>query len=238
MTEREITKLVEDKVKELLQQTQRADRHIGFNPPTVREGSVGDQRYAFVKDSLRLYVKSPRGWEFTPLYYKDDREGDMYLSDNGQVLNWFHNNTWQSTSLLDQVRGDGTVGRVLRHSYLNITDGTNANTIKCELQSRWNGDYIATTDNISKGATTGNFTLNAGGNNLIIETTGITGDCLTAFGQVNYNGSGTAIISNLRGLSNDIYILFYNAATGANVDLTALVDVGSIEVCVKYITTG
>ena len=82
-----IERLIEDKVRFLLQETQKIDSRITTVPPGVREGQEGDNRYAIEKDETRIYIKSPRGWEFTPLHqneqkytrYKDTRLGHRHI---------------------------------------------------------------------------------------------------------------------------------------------------------------
>jgi len=136
----------------------------------------------------------------------------------------------------DPIGGDGTAGRVIRGSHLVIDNGTNAATLKCTLSSRWNGDAIAQTDNIAKGATTGHFTLNADGTTLRIEAAGLTGNALYAFFNLSHNASGTAV--NCYGFisSNDITFYLRDAAAGTNLDMTTLVDTGNFYVDILYIT--
>lgn len=141
-------------------------------------------------------------------------------------------------NLTDNVLGsDGTAGRVLRHSRLTIQDGTNASTIKCTLSAYWNGDAIAATDNISKGATTGDFTLGANGAELGVEETGLSGNCVAVIsGTIGLNASQTDITVDAYQVNNNIRLDFYDTATGAVADLTTLVDTGMIFVEVSYIT--
>jgi len=137
----------------------------------------------------------------------------------------------------DPIGGDGTTGRILRGINMTLMDGTDPNTLKCETVSRWNGDAITWTDNISKGATTGDFTLDANGFYLTVEASGLTGNCVYALGSLTYNLSGTALIVTLYSYINDILMLFRDAATGAAIDVTTLVDnVGNMQLEIFYIT--
>lgn len=136
----------------------------------------------------------------------------------------------------DGLEADGTAGRVLRISRLTVDNGTNASTLKCTLTSYWNGDTIAETDNIAKGATTGDFTLNAGGTNLIIEASGLTGNAVAATGKVIGNATGqTTLLLDTSTASNDIYIYINVGVTQQ--DMTVLVDTGIFYIDFLYITS-
>lgn len=137
----------------------------------------------------------------------------------------------------EPVEGDGTAGRILRGMYLRIKNGTNAATLKCSTADRWNGDTIGETDNVAKGATTGNFSLDGDGNILTIEASGLTGNAIYVFGSIISNGTGTEVVVNTVTTANDITI--YTTASpggGALLDLTTLVDPGNIYVELFYIT--
>jgi len=125
---------------------------------------------------------------------------------------------------------------VLRKIQLAILDGTNANTLKCTVTSKWNGDAINQTDNIAKNATTGNFTLDDGGDTLTIEAAGLTGNVIMAMGYVRSNASEVPITLSIDALSNDIRIRTFDL-TGSAEDLTALVDTGNIYVSILYLTS-
>jgi len=137
----------------------------------------------------------------------------------------------------EALEADGTAGRILREIQLTIDDGGDPATLKCTVASEWNGDTIAETDDIGKDATTGDFTLSAGGNQLGIKATGLSGNALMAFGALHSNASGTALILNVVSVGNNIiYLYCTNATTGAALDLTTLVDTGVIIVYILYIT--
>lgn len=135
------------------------------------------------------------------------------------------------------IGGDTTSGRVLRQVFINVDDGTNANTLKCNVGNLWNGDVIAVTDNVAKGATTGNFTLSAGGSQLIIEKAGLSGNVVMAHGHLAYDQSGTANpVVSVEASANDIMVEYMTGAAAQ--DLTAAVDAGApIEFYVLYITS-
>lgn len=137
---------------------------------------------------------------------------------------------------VNELEGDGTSGCVLRHIYVAIEDGTNAATLKCYIGSRWNGDAIGSTDNVAKGATTGHFTLSAGGDELTVEAAGLSGNVKMAHGQVSLNMSNTAVTTLCFATGNDIYIKLSDAASGVAQDLTTLVDTGAIYLNVLYLT--
>jgi hypothetical protein len=135
---------------------------------------------------------------------------------------------------LGLLSGDATAARVLRRSYLQIENGTNVSTIKCTLSSEWNGDSDGPTDNVAKGATTGNYTLDAGGTSLIVEAAALAGDVVMAQGSVGYNATGSAISARVTDASNDIIVWISNTAGWT--DMTVLVDTGIIGVQILYLT--
>jgi len=131
----------------------------------------------------------------------------------------------------------GTANCFLRCSSLMIEDGTNANTLKCTLTNRFNGNSITETDNIvKKDATTGHFNLTAGGKQLSIENASLSGLVLWA-GQVGYqNTTGNDISCRIYKSADNIKIVFFNATTGTTWDITSLVDTGALIVEIQYIT--
>ena len=137
----------------------------------------------------------------------------------------------------DPIGGDGTAGRIMRVSYIVISNGTTGVGLKCTVGSIWNGDTIAETDDITKGATTGDFTLNAGGTVLSIEVSGLIANALAALASdVVINACGTDITNNHSVSGNDIHVDLRNSTTGGTLDLTTLVDTGSITIVFCYLT--
>lgn len=139
-------------------------------------------------------------------------------------------------AIADVLGGDGTAGRIPRGILVGIDNGTNASTLKCSTIQKWNGDVIGLIDNIAKGATTGDFSLNAAGTVLTIKASGLSGNVLYCIGSLASNYSGTALIIQCTPSANDILIYIYNATTGAQEDMTVLVDTGIIYIAVFYIT--
>lgn len=121
------------------------------------------------------------------------------------------------------INGDLTPGLILRRSNLYIFPGTTAGTLKAELANLWNGDVIASTDNIGKGATVGNFELNAAGTILSILDSGITGTIVTTLATEFQNYTGTALYS-AQGFVDGTKIAFNikSNVSGTSQDLTAL----------------
>lgn len=141
------------------------------------------------------------------------------------------------TSIQDAIRGDTTKGRKFRAIDLTIDNGTNDATLKCTVNSVFNGNTIAETDNIAKNATTGDFSLNNLGTILTIEASGLTGNCVCAIGVIRRNNSTTPADAGVTVTSNDIRIIASNAATGDALDLTDLVDTGALYWYILYITS-
>ena len=260
MIDNEIQKFVEDKIKFILSESMHRQSKITFTPPLFGEGVIGDIRFAIIKDKLRLYVKGPRGWEHITLCPKEGIQSiadKLIIDSNGATLDIINNASLDTdkflvsdegnikyrtgTQLLSDIgvtaiEGDGTAGRKLRRNILYIGNGTNVSTLACGTINRWNGDVINSTDNIVKNATTGNFHLDTTGNNLNILASGLSGNAIMAFGIVALNYSGTTLTVVCSQASNNIECYFYNAATGASVDLTVLVDTGNIWVEILYLT--
>jgi len=134
------------------------------------------------------------------------------------------------------IQGDSTTNRVLRQIEFIVTDGTNASTLKCTVVSLWNGDTIAETDNVAKGATTGNFTLSADGSTLTIEAAGLSGSVVMAHGNKVYNAGGPILDVDVKAGTNDIQIVFRNPTTGTGQDVTAHVDKGLMILYILYLT--
>ncbi len=140
------------------------------------------------------------------------------------------------TTIQGAIQGDATKGRKFRNSRIAIANGTNGVSLKCTVISLWNGDTIGVTDDIIKDATTGNFSLNAAGTILTIEASGLTGNVVGAFGVIIDNASGTVLTTYVFPSSNDIVMSVYHASTAALQDLTTLVDTGTINIDILYIT--
>ena len=135
------------------------------------------------------------------------------------------------------ISGDGTAGRVLRSSKLTVDDGSNANTLKCTFASTFNGDTIAETDNVAKGATTGDFTLDADGKTAKIEAAGLSGNVIGILAVwIQNNLSTTNLNINTAVSSNDIQWSVEDADVGTAIDQTTLVDTGAYRIIFTYLT--
>jgi len=135
----------------------------------------------------------------------------------------------------DALKTDGTGGRVLRYGFLKIEEGTNPNTLKCTFSSWWNADTIAETDNIAKGATTGAFTLNANGQILEIENTGLSGIVKMAMGSLARNDSSASFNAGVDNYDNNIRVVL-TSDPGGNIDITSLTITTYIDIRVLYMT--
>jgi len=131
---------------------------------------------------------------------------------------------------------DGTSGRVLRACMVGILDGTNANTLKVRVISRWNGDAIASTDNVAKNATTGAFLYNTPGSELTILQTDLSGVVIAAWGNFRANKTNTSIRVSIRCGNNGIILQFLEHNSGADHDLTASITSSETTFEVFYIT--
>lgn len=129
---------------------------------------------------------------------------------------------------------DGSNNRKIRHSYLTIEDGTNANTIKCSVSNFWNGGSIATTDNIGKGNTVDGFTLDSDGKELTISNLYLGQAVLSVMPNQSENNSGTPVFIK-PGVSSSNIVLTFQRHDASDADLTLMADVGSIRVDLLYI---
>lgn len=134
------------------------------------------------------------------------------------------------------IGGDGIAGEKLKSLRLTIEDGTSANTIKCTVVSAYNGDVIGATDNVAKGATTGNFTLNAGGTELRIEAAGLTGNVVGVLSRsIDYNDSALTFVPNTVSGGNDIIMTFFDLAV--TIDITTIAAGKQVQMLIEYVTS-
>ncbi len=125
----------------------------------------------------------------------------------------------------------------LRISRLTIADATAASEIKCTLASIWNGDAISATDNIGKGETVGNFTLDADGDVLTIGAAGLSTACMAVIsGVISRNASSLNLLCDVVASSNNIILTFRKVQEAAVVDLTSAVDTGQVQLIISYLT--
>lgn len=138
-----------------------------------------------------------------------------------------------------QVIGDGTAGRILKSMKLEISDGTNANTVKVTPTPSlgvFNSDDPGTTDNVAKNATTGNYTLASDGASLIITQAGLSGPCIGILScQTVYNTTALTFLINPIISSGGIYLPFMNADTA--VDITGLAPGKKFTLLIAYLTS-
>ena len=83
------------------------------------------------------------------------------------------------------------------------------------------GDTIASTDNIAKGATTGNFTLSADGKEFTVEAAGLSGNCISVIAAGYSYSDPTAFYQGVLpyASSNDIKLDFpFDAPARIDVD--------------------
>ena len=138
---------------------------------------------------------------------------------------------------VNEIEGDGTSGRVLRTMVLGIYDGTDAATLECQTVTFWNGDSDGPTDNVAKGATTGNYTLDGAGVVLTIEAAALSGNCIMAIGMIGLNMSGVAGLTvYVYDGANDINVEMYDE-NGVAQDMTTLVDTGTVKIMILYLTS-
>lgn len=134
------------------------------------------------------------------------------------------------------IIGSATPGLVYRKSRFKLENGTDADTLKLEFANIWNGDTIAWTDNVAKGATTGHYILNGAGTLLHVKHAGLSDVVMFASASIIYNSTNVNVNAYVLEDNDNIYIRFPKAADGTYQDLTALVDTGVIHLTIKYLT--
>lgn len=167
-------------------------------------------------------------------------DGGSITIPAGQTVDGLDPSTVEAGAEVNELVFNGTNGIVLRRSLLQIEDGTNANTIQCTLTDDANGDAIGATDNIALGATTGDYTLNAGGTQLIIENSGLSDDVIAVL-SVNLfvNTTGTALLIRGTQTGADIVLEFRDTVSdgiAGGQDITSLADTGDVYLYITYIT--
>ena len=138
----------------------------------------------------------------------------------------------------DVIKGDGTAGRAMRAITLVLNVGTNPSTIKPSSANIFNGDVNAAEDNLGKSGDTGVFALNAAGDELTLQTAGITGDPVAVLAcEIGYNISGSAIFGTAYISGTDIAMALRDATTGTAKDLTVLIAAGNVYIKLLYVTS-
>lgn len=140
----------------------------------------------------------------------------------------------QKKSLADAIQGTK-----LSLLFWVLAIGAIAAHIKCTAEQAWNGDEHAQSDEFAAGETSpdGFWSLDASGSVLRFLDAGITGNVVANLAATMVrNNCGTAL-SIHQSLSGGLYLQFRDAATGAYLDVTTLVDTGSITFLVLYMTS-
>ncbi len=183
-----------------------------------------------------------------------DLDGDTYMTTEGSqggdqdTLTFRAGGSDQCTITTAGVRanghgvmeGDATPGRVVRALDLSILDSGTPDELYVTCTNAWNGDAVASAD-IAKTEDLTNYTLSASGAVLTVKAAALTGDLVYCQPVVIFNSTATAVTCLYTAASSSMVLNFYNATSGAAVDLTALVDAGGgskeIDLSIFYITT-
>ena len=139
------------------------------------------------------------------------------------------------------LAGDATAGRVLRAINVLIADGT-ASGINCTVTDLWNGDAISIVEDITTGATKGDFSLAANGGTLTIEASGLTGNCVgVLMADVTKSKSTLGATEPIYALSimqtNDIIIQLWGGGDTAAKNMTTYLSATEyVQVKILYVT--
>lgn len=124
-----------------------------------------------------------------------------------------------------------------KKSLLVISDGSAASSLNCTLSNVVNGDSIGATDNITKGATVGNYYLSADGSELTINSSGLEYDTyIVLSGSIIRNQTNNEMSIKCESLSNGIRVVFYDSLLGGILDTTSLVDTGQMQLHLSYMS--
>jgi hypothetical protein len=156
----------------------------------------------------------------------------------GAALNEFlqveHHN--DGTHKKDAILGDGTAGRRLRCINLSIDDGIDPNTLKCRIDSVFNGGEIDWENNLAKGSYTANLALDGSGAILTIKTSALAGGSIAVIcANIYANASGVTLCVESYTYSSATIRVLLNVGDTAQ-DLTNLVDTGPIYITIVYLT--
>lgn len=134
------------------------------------------------------------------------------------------------------ILGDGGEGRTLRHVQIKIDDGSAASTIKIWIGAMWNATGHGWTADIGKGATVGDWTLNATGTLLTWTPSGDYGNlyALSLYNYRNQSNLDQYISGYMSGASINFYLIQPTASS--TYDWTLHVDTGDITMFLFIIT--
>ena len=205
-----------------------------FHDQNTTTGDIEAGQHVVVEyDGTNFQMQSPTAAGAAGV--EDDVYGVGWNGDTTSAPS--QNAVYDKVNVIDKcIIGDATAGRVIRVLHIDIENGTNATTIKPSSTNQWNGDTNAAEDNLGKSGDTGVFALDATGAQLTLQNAGLTGNSVALLNtEIWQNQSNTAI--SCRGtISGGLRLTFYNATSGATVDLTTLVDTGNIRLDITYLT--
>ncbi len=198
-------------------------------------GSVGP----FLFDDAETYKDDPtmvhKGIRSEGPLSLDDSDVEMGRSGSDMTFKDPSAGTKTLSQLGSAIQADGLLGRTLRHSYLDITDGS-VTGIGVQLVSRWNGNSAGPVVNIEKGGSSGGFSLDASGGVVTIDDTNISGDAVTVMTNISINGTSVAVVVQPSISSGDI-VLSFTSLLGVAVDLSLLVNTGNLRIDLLYIAS-
>lgn len=200
---------------------------VGSAPETP---NVGDSYVYVLSSDKKIYLKD-----------SDGTITDLTVGGTGDLLST--NNLSDLTSASD-ARVNlglgaallGPVAATQKMSQLAIADGTLAGTIKPSLSKSWGGATVAAEDNLAKGGSTANFSLDATGYQLTLKG-GVTLGTVLAVAYAGSYEVGATVGTAFRVtsfISGSDIVLRFTTPAGAPVDLTAEVGTGSLRINLIY----
>jgi len=178
-----------------------------------------------------LYTRDVTGKAELHYLDEDDQEVQItsvgYLNDSGFAISG------------KIIGGDSTTGRSIRNNFLRITGDAAAQiTVKfSETNNAFNPNYVAEQTGLTKGATLGGYSLNAGGDEITILNAGFTGDIVSVLGgSMSSNSTGTIYYAETAHSATGLSIKITDSA-GVAVDTTGFAAGKFLTMYITYITS-
>jgi len=160
-------------------------------------------------------------------------EGPLRVEGNPAAGNEVGNRDYNDARY---VGGGGGGALVIRSSILTIEDATAADNIQCTLTAGYQGDSDGPTDDIPDNGSNGNYALNLGSTVLTIDENALSGACLGILAECLQSNDTTNAYTIECGISGNDITVTVRDLNGAAQDLGGLVDLGTLEIRITYIT--
>ena len=135
------------------------------------------------------------------------------------------------------ILGDATAGRVIRCLAVLIDNGSSGVSLACDTMPLFNCTLGVHEDDIAKSGSTAHFALDANGYTLTLDVSSEMGNVVAIIAySIHGNNSATVLTCNCLAWQNNIEMVFQDASSGTQLDLTTLVDIGMINIDLTFLT--